>query len=384
MPTAVCPSLFGKGRTVGTPCNIPEGYCHCGCGQKTKIATKTVTRLGLVKGQPTRFIKGHNPARMRKNMVGYTRGTLRYIEEAEPIERTQGHSPERQGVFLCDPQLGGCGTTSVSRIWNVVKGNTQSCGCGEHASSIANLLLATPRLSDPDVIERCRKGLKEFRASPMGKRVLKRHGVLMRKLWQRDGMSARRAVVAPPIPRKVVHWILSQHYVKGLTTKQTWRALEASGMWSCSRSLIQQICFAAGNPEPYKQNHWCSTVQAWARSHQASMVKVKEGQVPWAKRKGGLLDNSTIERILIRRFFGHTSYQQIANAEGLHSATIKAICIGKEKYNRRYWYPWVLQWFKVNGADMLEFQNRAKQHKAEMYELKIKELMMGLEPRPRT
>lgn len=38
---------------------IPFGYCHCGCGQKAPIATHTYTRLGILKGEPFRFINGH-------------------------------------------------------------------------------------------------------------------------------------------------------------------------------------------------------------------------------------------------------------------------------------------------------------------------------------
>jgi len=39
--------------------DIPYGYCHCGCGQKTNRATQNHTRLGHVKGEPYRFISGH-------------------------------------------------------------------------------------------------------------------------------------------------------------------------------------------------------------------------------------------------------------------------------------------------------------------------------------
>lgn len=34
--------------------------CECGCGQPTKIARQTRTQWGHVKGQPVRFISGHN------------------------------------------------------------------------------------------------------------------------------------------------------------------------------------------------------------------------------------------------------------------------------------------------------------------------------------
>ena len=39
---------------------IPKGYCQCGCGQKTRIATKTDRRAGQYKGVPLRFILGHH------------------------------------------------------------------------------------------------------------------------------------------------------------------------------------------------------------------------------------------------------------------------------------------------------------------------------------
>lgn len=39
----------------------PHGYgrCHCGCGRSSPIARKTRASLGHVKGQPTRFVRGH-------------------------------------------------------------------------------------------------------------------------------------------------------------------------------------------------------------------------------------------------------------------------------------------------------------------------------------
>jgi len=39
---------------------IPYGYCHCGCGQKTNIANLTSKRDESVKGQPSKYIKGHS------------------------------------------------------------------------------------------------------------------------------------------------------------------------------------------------------------------------------------------------------------------------------------------------------------------------------------
>ena len=40
--------------------NIPYGFCQCGCGKKPPLAKKTRSEHGRVKGNPIRFINGHN------------------------------------------------------------------------------------------------------------------------------------------------------------------------------------------------------------------------------------------------------------------------------------------------------------------------------------
>lgn len=40
--------------------DVPYGYCHCGCGKKTPIATYDRKDLGWEKGQPINFIKYHH------------------------------------------------------------------------------------------------------------------------------------------------------------------------------------------------------------------------------------------------------------------------------------------------------------------------------------
>ena len=44
-----------------TPPASPEaGLCQCGCGGKAPIALRNEKRKGWIKGEPVRFIKGHN------------------------------------------------------------------------------------------------------------------------------------------------------------------------------------------------------------------------------------------------------------------------------------------------------------------------------------
>lgn len=40
--------------------DIPYGFCHCGCGEKAPIATQNLIQWGWVKGEPKRYIQGHN------------------------------------------------------------------------------------------------------------------------------------------------------------------------------------------------------------------------------------------------------------------------------------------------------------------------------------
>lgn len=52
---------------------IPYGYCYCGCGQKTKIATRSNTRDGKVKGHPLKYLQGHNHARRYPTIADHLR-----------------------------------------------------------------------------------------------------------------------------------------------------------------------------------------------------------------------------------------------------------------------------------------------------------------------
>lgn len=40
---------------------VPYGFCHCGCGQKTRIATQTRNNRGERKGEPRKFVYSHSP-----------------------------------------------------------------------------------------------------------------------------------------------------------------------------------------------------------------------------------------------------------------------------------------------------------------------------------
>ena len=53
-----------------------HGICGCGCEGETSIANRTRPERGCVKGEPNKFISGHNPRRIRRK-EGDGQGYLR-------------------------------------------------------------------------------------------------------------------------------------------------------------------------------------------------------------------------------------------------------------------------------------------------------------------
>jgi hypothetical protein len=49
---------------------IPHGYCHCGCGQRTRIAPQNHTAKGWVKGEPILFFRKHESRKPRPALDG--------------------------------------------------------------------------------------------------------------------------------------------------------------------------------------------------------------------------------------------------------------------------------------------------------------------------
>lgn len=55
---------------------MTDGFCRCGCGERTPLATQTRTQWGYKKGEPVPYIHGHNrrlsPVAYREEDRGYT------------------------------------------------------------------------------------------------------------------------------------------------------------------------------------------------------------------------------------------------------------------------------------------------------------------------
>lgn len=76
--------------------------CGCGCGRRPPLATKTNRRIGHVKGEPVRFVNGHQ---MRGHLNGHWTGgrrrTGRYVQQWKPLHphaQIHGTVPEHRLV----------------------------------------------------------------------------------------------------------------------------------------------------------------------------------------------------------------------------------------------------------------------------------------------
>lgn len=62
LPTRMLPGHHFDSTVALTPRldpSVPYGYCHCLCGDKTPLALETKTKIGWVRGEPIRYIYGH-------------------------------------------------------------------------------------------------------------------------------------------------------------------------------------------------------------------------------------------------------------------------------------------------------------------------------------
>lgn len=78
--------------------NIENGLCHCGCGQKTQIATSNDPRVGWIKGQPRKFVHGHN---MRSNENAHLHAEEKCKHSCGYIwKRCENHPRQHNGYVL--------------------------------------------------------------------------------------------------------------------------------------------------------------------------------------------------------------------------------------------------------------------------------------------
>jgi len=73
---------------------LMQKLCECGCGQPAPIAAQTEALDGRVKGQPTRFIHGHNQ-RGKPGICGIRNGKFRHGGTNQPEYRVYYNAKTR-------------------------------------------------------------------------------------------------------------------------------------------------------------------------------------------------------------------------------------------------------------------------------------------------
>ena len=88
---------------------ILYGFCQCGCGQKTNICQYTDNRRGWIKGQPVKFLHGHNGK--GKNNTRWTGGRIiiadGYVKVKQPGHpRASSTGYIREHLLIAEKALG--------------------------------------------------------------------------------------------------------------------------------------------------------------------------------------------------------------------------------------------------------------------------------------
>ncbi len=83
---------------------ISYGYCHCGCNQKTKLIDRNNKNTGLIKGQPNKFLRGHNNYSRNGGKVKRSGGYMLQKVYNHPNENQAGYIPYSH--FVVEKVLG--------------------------------------------------------------------------------------------------------------------------------------------------------------------------------------------------------------------------------------------------------------------------------------
>lgn len=112
--------------------HVEPGYCHCGCGTKTELWAKTHTKRGRIKGQPKRYVHGHNAY----STVSVAERFWEKVDKRGPDDCWEWRNPSHTGyaTFCTDATT----TVAVHRFsWELENGPIPE-GDGYHGTCVCH------------------------------------------------------------------------------------------------------------------------------------------------------------------------------------------------------------------------------------------------------
>lgn len=100
---------------------VLDGLCECGCGLPAPVATRTDRAKGYVRGQPQRFVLGHNMMRRTPDdeprLCGCGCGQLAAVKRGVARRFVLGHNPPTREITAADWIVEDCGYETPCWVW---------------------------------------------------------------------------------------------------------------------------------------------------------------------------------------------------------------------------------------------------------------------------
>ena len=121
---------------------IAAGLCQCGCGQPAPVAKRNDATHNMVKGQPCRYIKGHQPNQWPRKRSTVQKAVVQevyvggFLDSVEPDPGPAYGYYLKRPVLLADARV----LTVFDHLWRIY---------GPTSAVRYARIMSTPRSADP-------------------------------------------------------------------------------------------------------------------------------------------------------------------------------------------------------------------------------------------
>ena len=115
---------------------IPIGLCQCGCNQAAPVAKRNDSIHNMVRGQPLRYIKGHQPNQWPRKRSTVQKAVVQEVYVGGFLDSVEPDPGPAYGYYLKRPVV----LTVFDRLWRIY---------GPTAAVRYARVMSTPRPTDP-------------------------------------------------------------------------------------------------------------------------------------------------------------------------------------------------------------------------------------------